>query len=350
MPNKFISNYELIKLLEKATSDELLALTKIFNSSTQKPYSARELEEKISKEGGHGVMNYFRGHGTGYLDILDDVASALKIENMPSYNSEVQYFDEIFYIKNEKDDKDDSKTKRLYDKNDATILGLEYAAETEQKIIVELIKKSYELMLKQKDDAEKKLLKLEKNVDITLLDIKHSKSSKKQLSSKIEMEKDSETYKSLQKQLQKLNRSIERNVEKERELKQQIKEIKKNIEETEKRIEDFDNTMNDVAEQFGSKNFGALTGTAGIMVLANLGGFATYTFLTSMMSVVSMGTLGFGAYTAATSLLSIMIGPVGWAGLGIFAIFSLGKPNMSKLMPVVATIGAIRQRLKYEET
>jgi len=34
-----------------------------------------------------------------------------------------------------------------------------------------------------------------------------------------------------------------------------------------------------------------LTGTAGLMILANLDGFATYTFLTSAMSIISMGTL-----------------------------------------------------------
>ncbi|MCP4459977.1 MAG: hypothetical protein GY816_18435, partial [Cytophagales bacterium] len=134
---------------------------------------------------------------------------------------------------------------------------------------------------------------------------------------------------------------------KKRKLDVEIQDIEKGLVEVVERINAFDNTINEVSKQFDASHAGKLTGAAGIMILANLGGFATYTFLTSMMSVLSMGTLGFGAYTAATSLLSIIIGPVGWAGLGMFAIFSLGKPKMSKLMPIVATIGAIRQRVKY---
>ena len=61
-----------------------------------------------------------------------------------------------------------------------------------------------------------------------------------------------------------------------------------------------------------------------------------------------MGTLGFGAYTAATTLLSFVLGPPGWAALGIATVFTVGKPDYQKLIPIVAIIGAIRQRLKYE--
>ncbi len=61
-----------------------------------------------------------------------------------------------------------------------------------------------------------------------------------------------------------------------------------------------------------------------------------------------MGTLGFGAYTTATSALSVFLGPVGWIGLGAAAVYSYGKPKYKKLIPVVATIALIRQRLAYE--
>ena len=349
MPNKFISNSELINLLEKATADEQLALTKIFDENKKTPYNVKSLQEKISKEGGHGVANFFRGQGTGYLDILDDVADSLKIKDMQSYGSVVQYYDEIMYIKNEKDDTPDSKVKRVYDRQEATKLGLEYAANTEEKIIVALIKKSYELMVKQKEDAEDKLLKLQKEKSTKALDIKHNSVKEKDIKVRINLEDDTEKKEELERQVSRVQNEIKRAIKKEKQLDEDIKNTEKIIKDTTKRIDDFDNTINEVAKEFDVNNLGKLTGTAGIMVLANLGGFATYTFLTSMMSVVSMGTLGFGAYTAATSLLSIMIGPVGWAGLGIFAVFSLGKPNMSKLMPIVATIGAIRQRIKYEK-
>jgi uncharacterized protein YaaW (UPF0174 family) len=63
-----------------------------------------------------------------------------------------------------------------------------------------------------------------------------------------------------------------------------------------------------------------------------------------------MGTLGFRAYTAATSFLSIVLGPIGWAGLGIFAAYSIGGENYKKTIPCIAIIGAIRQRIKYENS
>ena len=112
---------------------------------------------------------------------------------------------------------------------------------------------------------------------------------------------------------------------------------------------EFDNQVNEVAKQFGSDPTKKLAGTAGLIVLGNLGGFATYTLLTTTMSAISMGTLSFGAYTTATSALSVALGPVGWAGLGVAAIYAYGKPKYQKLIPVTAIIGTIRQRIEFEK-
>jgi len=49
-------------------------------------------------------------------------------------------------------------------------------------------------------------------------------------------------------------------------------------------------------------------------------------------------------------LLSIVLGPIGWAGLGIFAVYSIGGEDYKKTIPCVAIIGAIRQRIKYENS
>jgi len=129
------------------------------------------------------------------------------------------------------------------------------------------------------------------------------------------------------------------------------KKIREKAEELKKakdRLDNFDAQLSQTVNQYDSSQLGKITGTAGLMVLANLGGFATYTFLTSMMSTLSFGTLGFGTYTAATSFLSVVIGPVGWAGLGLWAIITLGKPDMNKMILLVATLSAIRQRTLYE--
>lgn len=248
MPSKFISNGALREVLKQATDDERLSLTKILDSDRSEPYSYIKLQEEICDQGGHSVVSFFRGQGTGYLDIVDDVADELKIRNIPSYMFEVKYFDEIENLR--------------FSKEEARKKGEEYALKTEEKIILKLLEMVYE----------------------------------------------------------------------------QLDETKK---------EEFDRQINKVAQKFDSNITKGLSGTAGLMTLGNLGGFATYTFLTTSLSTISMGTLGFGAYTAATSLLSVVLGPIGWAGLGIAGVFALGRPSYAKLMPIVAIVGAIRQRIKY---
>jgi len=246
---KFISNIELRELLENATYDEKLSITKILDKTKKEPFSAKELQKEICWEGGHGIVNIWRGEGTGYLDIVDEVADELKIKYLPSYNLKVKYFEETENLR--------------YTTEESRQKGIEYAEEAEEKIILKLL----ELVYEELPDDKK---------------------------------------------------------------------------------EEFDRQINIVATKFDSDITKNLAGTAGLLVLGNLGGFATYTFLTTALSTISMGTLGFGAYTAATSLLSIALGPVGWAGLGIAGVLALGKPEYEKLIPLVAIVGAIRQRIKYE--
>ena len=95
---------------------------------------------------------------------------------------------------------------------------------------------------------------------------------------------DIEKKEELEGQISRLKREIQKDIKREIQLDEDIKDTKIIIKDTTKRIEDFDNTINEVANKFDGNNLGKLTGTAGIMVLANLGGFATYTFLTSMMN------------------------------------------------------------------
>ena len=68
----------------------------------------------------------------------------------------------------------------------------------------------------------------------------------------------------------------------------------------------FDTRVQEVANQFGVSSTKGLAGGAGLLVLGNLGGFAAYTLMTSVLSTLSFGALGFGAYTAASSLLGFV--------------------------------------------
>jgi uncharacterized protein YaaW (UPF0174 family) len=109
---------------------------------------------------------------------------------------------------------------------------------------------------------------------------------------------------------------------------------------------DFDRELaKNITRFLPNKDPKALLGTAGVMALANAGGFATYTLMSSILSTVSFGALGFGAYTAASSLLSVLIGPVGWVALAGFAINKFGKPKIEKVIPFVVGVGMIRQRV-----
>lgn len=109
----------------------------------------------------------------------------------------------------------------------------------------------------------------------------------------------------------------------------------------------FDHELAKIACSFSSDNDpSALTGAAGLMAIANLGGFATYTLMSSVLSMITFGTLGFGAYTAASALLSVAIGPVGWLALGSVAAYKFGKPELEKTIPFAATVGMLRQRIQ----
>lgn len=246
----FLSNTVLNSMLEGATKEELIALSSIVKEKeviSELPLS--ELTAEICKIGGHSLINIFRGEGTGYLDILDDIADELNITGLPSYNTNVKYFDEIEDLK--------------YDKETAREFGIKYAELVEEKIILKVLEMSYENMTME----------------------------------------DKKT---------------------------------------------FDEQINEISKKFNSNSTTYLTGSAGLLALGKLGGFATYTFLTSSLSVLSFGSLGFATYTGATTLLGVMLGPIGWAGLGAITILTLGSPNTKRLIPIVATIGAIRQRIKYD--
>ena len=72
----------LRELLSNATEEERLSITKLIDSSKNKPYKIRKLQEEISLLGGHGIINIFRGEGTGYLD----VKRTLKLGSLNSRN------------------------------------------------------------------------------------------------------------------------------------------------------------------------------------------------------------------------------------------------------------------------
>lgn len=98
------------------------------------------------------------------------------------------------------------------------------------------------------------------------------------------------------------------------------------------------------------KNISGMSTTAALLVVGNLGGFATYNLMSTVLSALSMGTLGFGAYTVASSLLSVVLGPVGWLSLAAYEIFKLGSADEAKTVRLEATCAMTAQRIREKRT
>lgn len=110
-----------------------------------------------------------------------------------------------------------------------------------------------------------------------------------------------------------------------------------------KQRSELDREMSAAAQKNGFKIVG---GGATTLVLLNMGGFATYTAMASILHFLSLGTLAFAGYTTVSSLLAVVLGPVGWAALGSLAVHKLASPSKQKLCAAVVQIAMLRA--KYE--
>lgn len=95
----------------------------------------------------------------------------------------------------------------------------------------------------------------------------------------------------------------------------------------------------------GGANFVKSGGIAAALVAGNMGGFSTYVLASSGLAAVSGAagiTLPFAAYTGMSTALGVALGPIGWAGLGILALFTIGGADREKVIPAVLCIAAMR--------
>jgi uncharacterized protein YaaW (UPF0174 family) len=105
--------------------------------------------------------------------------------------------------------------------------------------------------------------------------------------------------------------------------------------------------LEDLASKYGKSLGMEFTGVAALSA-AQLSGFGVYLLGSTVLGAIN-GALGlglsFGAFTGLSSLISTIIGPVGWAALGLAAIVKLGAPNYKKILPVVLLIAKSRALL-----
>lgn len=105
----------------------------------------------------------------------------------------------------------------------------------------------------------------------------------------------------------------------------------------------FEAKIKEIAIENGKDLIG-VGAAATAMLMAELGGFATFTLMSTVLSTLSMGLLPFGAYTAMSSVLGTVLGPIGWGVLGVFALAKIAEPNMKKVVPLVVSVAMIRLR------
>lgn len=100
------------------------------------------------------------------------------------------------------------------------------------------------------------------------------------------------------------------------------------------------------AQQFDKGGeFAKAGGVFAALTAAQLSGFGVYLLATTTLGAITgvLGiTLPFAVYTTMTSAIAVILGPVGWIGAGLFAIWALTGPNYKKLVPAVLYVCALR--------
>lgn len=114
-------------------------------------------------------------------------------------------------------------------------------------------------------------------------------------------------------------------------------------------LEELRIRVNEIAAKFG-KSVGAELTSFAALGAAQLSGFGIYilgsTILGALNGALGLG-LGFGAFTGLSSLIATVIGPVGWAAVGLATVLKLGAPNYKKVLPAVLFIASRRAAIDH---
>lgn len=108
-------------------------------------------------------------------------------------------------------------------------------------------------------------------------------------------------------------------------------------EEWRKTAQEYDKTGSMLTS---SSLFAALT-------TAQLSGFGVYLLASTSLGAITAAlgiTLPFMVYTTMSSAIAVIIGPVGWIGAGVLALWTLNEPNYKRLVPAVLYICMLRSR------
>ncbi len=85
----------------------------------------------------------------------------------------------------------------------------------------------------------------------------------------------------------------------------------------------------------------------GTMLVSQLSGFQVYVLATTVIGAMTNAlgiALPFVFYTTLSKGIAILIGPIGWAALGLAVLFKLNQPNWKKLLLGVVYVATLRGR------
>ncbi len=97
---------------------------------------------------------------------------------------------------------------------------------------------------------------------------------------------------------------------------------------------------------------GTLLGSATMfsaLTAAQLSGFGVYLLASTSLGALTatLGvTLPFAVYTTMSSAIAVIIGPVGWIGAALLAIWKLTGPNYNRLIPAILYVAMLRSNQK----
>jgi uncharacterized protein YaaW (UPF0174 family) len=118
---------------------------------------------------------------------------------------------------------------------------------------------------------------------------------------------------------------------------------------TEEQKTKFEKEIIEIANKEGGLKFKVGT-VFTALTAAQVSGFGVYLLASSSLSFLTGAiglTLPFAAYTTLSSAISIIIGPVGWIGAGLLALWKFNDTNYNKIIPTMIYISWLRE--KYSE-
>ena len=123
---------------------------------------------------------------------------------------------------------------------------------------------------------------------------------------------------------------------------------------TEEQRQQMEEELKKTAQKFDKG--GALLGSGSMfaaLTAAKLSGFGVYLLASTSLGALTttLGlTLPFAVYTTMSSAIAVILGPAGWIGLALLAIWKLTGPNYRRLIPAILYVSMLRVQPENDES